>query len=90
MPGCSSPPVTSASSKNRVANSRVVGELVLDFLQGDLPVQLQIDTATRPARPRLGVVGQNAKPWIMCHRGRQGPPPPGRAVDITAGRGARV
>ena len=42
MPGCSSPPVTSASSRKRCAADRVVGVGVENLLQGHLATQLGV------------------------------------------------
>ena len=69
MPGCSSPPVTSASSRKRCAAGRVVGVVVEDLLQCHLAMQLRVqrDEDGAQAAPRMGP--QDAEP-LPVGRGR--------------------
>ena len=78
MPGCSSPPVISASSTKRPRLSAVVGVAALDLLQGDLAAQFGVLGDEHLAQPAAGVRPQDAVA-AGRRRGRPG-------VDERAGR----
>ena len=66
MPGCSSPPVISASSRNRCAAGRVVGVLVEDLLERHLAVQLGVERHEDGAQAAPGVRPQDAEPLAVA------------------------
>ena len=65
MPGCSSPPVISASIEEPLAAGRVVGVVVENLLEGDLAVQLGIERHEDGAQPAPGVGPQDAEPLAL-------------------------
>ena len=69
MPGCSSPPVTSASRRNRCAAARVVGVLIQDLLERHLAVQFLVEGDEHLAQPAAGVGPQDAEPLAVGCRG---------------------
>ena len=66
MPGCSSPPVISASSDEPLAADRVVGVLLEDLLERHLAVQLGIERHEDLAQPAAGVRPQDAEPLAVA------------------------
>ena len=61
MPGCSSPPVISASSRKRCAAGRVVGVSVEDLLERHLAVQLGVERDEDGAQAAVGVGPEDAE-----------------------------
>ena len=66
MPGCSSPPVISASSDEPLAADRVVGVLLEDLLQRHLAVQLGVEGHEHLAQPAPRVRPQQAEPLAVA------------------------
>ena len=104
MPGCSSPPVTSASMQEPVAAGRVVGVVVEDLLERHLAVQLAVEGHEDRPQPAAGVGRRTRNRWPSagggadgvawrCGRrrprlGRARPGPTGRARPRSPGRRA--
>ena len=87
MPGCSSPPVISASSEEPLAAGRVVGVPVEDLLQRHLAVQLGVQRHEDGAQAAPGVRPEDAEPLAVA--GGRADGVAGRAVGVVAvlGRG---
>ena len=83
MPGCSSPPVTSASSRNRRRLAAVVGVMVLDLLERHLAIELGIHRHEDGAQAALGVRPEHAESLAVGGSGADGGA--GRAVGLTVG-----
>ena len=62
MPGCSSPPVISASSRNREPAVGVVGVAALDLLERHLAVELRVAGDEDLAQAAAGVRAEDAEP----------------------------
>ena len=66
MPGCSSPPVISASMQEPLAAGRVVGVVVEDLLERDLAVQLAVERHEHGPQAAAGVRPQDAEPLAVA------------------------
>ena len=72
MPGCSSPPVTSASRRNALPARRVVGVLVEDLLERDFAVQLRVERHEDGPQAAAGMRPKDAESQAVGRGGADG------------------